>query len=111
MRVDVIAEFYVRVAAQPESVAAAAQTLGLRTMEPAQLKELVEALASKNSTPRSSMALMLEQIELKRSALHSQIETAQAQLLLLNQLEHELLHSPELMNCELPVDSSPKGKL
>ena len=42
MRVDVIAEFYVRVAANPESVAAAAQTLGLRTMEPEQLKELVE---------------------------------------------------------------------
>ena len=42
MRVDVIAEFYVRVAAQPDAVAAAAQTLGLRTMEPAQLRELVE---------------------------------------------------------------------
>jgi len=42
MRVDVIAEFYVRVAASAESVAAAAQTLGLRTMEPEQLKELVE---------------------------------------------------------------------
>ncbi len=42
MRVDVIAEFYVRVAARAESVAAAAQTLGLRTMEPEQLKELVE---------------------------------------------------------------------
>ncbi len=42
MRVDVIAEFYVRVAARPEAVANAAQTLGLRTMEPEQLKELVE---------------------------------------------------------------------
>src|SRR6187431_1611693 len=42
MRVDVIAEFYVRVATDPESVAAAAQTLGLRTLEPEQLKELVE---------------------------------------------------------------------
>jgi uncharacterized membrane protein YqiK len=42
MRVDVIAEFYVRVAANDLAVAAAAQTLGLRTMEPDQLKELVE---------------------------------------------------------------------
>jgi len=42
MRVDVIAEFYLRVQAKPESVAAAAQTLGLRTLEPAKLKELVE---------------------------------------------------------------------
>ncbi len=32
MRVDVIAEFYVRVAAEPSAVAAAAQTLGLRTL-------------------------------------------------------------------------------
>ena len=46
MRVDVIAEFYVRVAARPEAVAAAAQTLGLRTMAPEQLKELVKASSS-----------------------------------------------------------------
>src|SRR5262252_10141750 len=42
MRVDVIAEFYVRVAAEPNAVAAAAQTLGQRTLEPEQLKELIE---------------------------------------------------------------------
>src|SRR3954469_21388040 len=42
MRVDVIAEFYVRVAAVPEAVAAAAQTLGQRTLAPEELKELVE---------------------------------------------------------------------
>jgi uncharacterized membrane protein YqiK len=42
MRVDVIAEFYVRVAAVPEAVAAAAQTLGQRTPGTEQLKELVE---------------------------------------------------------------------
>jgi len=42
MRVDVTAEFYVRVAATPEAVATAAQTLGERSMEPEQLIELVE---------------------------------------------------------------------
>ncbi len=42
MRVDVLAEFYVRVKPTAESIANAAQTLGMRTMEPAALKELVE---------------------------------------------------------------------
>ncbi|WP_413760889.1 hypothetical protein, partial [Vibrio vulnificus] len=59
----------------------------------------------------SSMTLMLQQIELKRLTIQSQIHTANAQLKLLNEFQNELLHSPELMNCEIPVDSSPKGKL
>ena len=42
LRVDVIAEFYVRVQATPQAVADAAQTLGLRTLEPEKLKELLE---------------------------------------------------------------------
>ena len=42
MRVDVQAEFYVRVQPTAESIANAAQTLGRRTMEPQALKELVE---------------------------------------------------------------------
>lgn len=42
MRVDVQAEFYVRVQPTAESIANAAQTLGMRTMEPSALKELVE---------------------------------------------------------------------
>lgn len=42
MRVDVQAEFYVRVQPTSESIANAAQTLGMRTMEPTALKELVE---------------------------------------------------------------------
>lgn len=42
MRVDVQAEFYVRVQPTIESIANAAQTLGMRTMEPSALKELVE---------------------------------------------------------------------
>ena len=42
MRVDVLAEFYVRVQPTIESIANAAQTLGIRTMKPEALKELVE---------------------------------------------------------------------
>ncbi|KAF0811148.1 hypothetical protein A167_00180 [Alcanivorax sp. S71-1-4] len=42
MRVDVQAEFYVRVKPDSDAISQAAQTLGRRTMEPAMLKELVE---------------------------------------------------------------------
>ncbi|QKT02500.1 flotillin family protein [Ectothiorhodospiraceae bacterium 2226] len=42
MRVDVTAEFYVRVKPDAEAIATAAQTLGDRTMRPEDLKTLVE---------------------------------------------------------------------
>lgn len=42
MRVDVTAEFYVRVKPTQDAIANAAQTLGLKTMNPDELKELVE---------------------------------------------------------------------
>ena len=42
MRVDVMAEFYVRIKPTAESIATAAQTLGQKTMSPQELKDLVE---------------------------------------------------------------------
>ncbi|RHW18890.1 flotillin family protein [Sphingomonas gilva] len=42
LRIDVKAEFYVRVKPDAQSIATAAQTLGHRTMNPEALKELVE---------------------------------------------------------------------
>ncbi len=42
MRVDVQAEFYVRVKPDADAISTAAQTLGRRTMEPVALKELIE---------------------------------------------------------------------
>ena len=42
LRIDVKAEFYVRVRPDAQSLAMAAQTLGLRTMQPEMLKDLVE---------------------------------------------------------------------
>ena len=42
MRVDVTAEFYVRVRPTPEAVSTAAQSLGRRTLDPEGLRELVQ---------------------------------------------------------------------
>ncbi len=42
MRVDVTSEFYVRVKPTEDSIANAAQTLGMKTMNPVELKQLVE---------------------------------------------------------------------
>ena len=42
LRIDVKAEFYVRVRPDAEAIAMAAQTLGQRTMQPEMLKDLVE---------------------------------------------------------------------
>jgi uncharacterized membrane protein YqiK len=42
MRVDITAAFYVRVAPNEDAIAIAAQTLGLKTMHPEELRELVE---------------------------------------------------------------------
>jgi uncharacterized membrane protein YqiK len=42
MRVDVVAEFYVRVQPSIEAISIAAQTLGQRTMQPEALRELIE---------------------------------------------------------------------
>ena len=67
MRVDVIAEFYVRVAARAEAVAAAAQTLGQRTMEPEQLKELVEGKFV-DALRTAAAEMTMEELHEKRGA-------------------------------------------
>ena len=96
---------YEDVAVQQIQTIRCAQALGFK------LKELVEALARNTNNEGSSLMHMLEPIRQKRLAIELQIDVAKSQLELLNQFENELRHSPELMNCEIPVDSSPKGKL
>ncbi|HEY6135564.1 MAG TPA: flotillin domain-containing protein, partial [Rubrivivax sp.] len=88
MRVDVIAEFYVRVAAQPESVAAAAQTLGLRTMEPEQLKELVEGKFV-DALRTAAAEMTMEELHEKRGVYVKRVREAVAGDLTKNGLELE----------------------
>jgi uncharacterized membrane protein YqiK len=88
MRVDVIAEFYVRVAPKPEAVAAAAQTLGRRTTEPEALKELVEGKFV--DALRSIAAEMtMEEMHEKRGEYVRRVRAAVADALLQNGLELE----------------------
>lgn len=88
MRVDVIAEFYVRVAAEPQAVAAAAQTLGLRTMEPDQLKELVEGKFI-DALRTAAAEMTMEELHEKRGHYVRRVREAVAEDLTKNGLELE----------------------
>ena len=88
MRVDVIAEFYVRVAAHPDAVAAAAQTLGLRTMEPEQLKELVEGKFV-DALRTAAAEMTMEELHEKRGAYVKRVRETVAEDLTKNGLELE----------------------
>ena len=88
MRVDVIAEFYVRVAAHPDAVAAAAQTLGLRTMEPEQLKELVEGKFV-DALRTVAAEMTMEELHEKRGAYVKRVRETVAEDLTKNGLELE----------------------
>lgn len=88
MRVDVIAEFYVRVAADSISVAAAAQTLGLRTLEPERLKELIEGKFI-DALRTAAADMTMEELHEKRGAYVKRVREAVAEDLTKNGLELE----------------------
>lgn len=88
MRVDVVAEFYVRVAALPDAVAAAAQTLGLRTLAPEQLKELVEGKFV-DALRTAAAEMTMEELHEKRAAYVKRVREAVAEDLTKNGLELE----------------------
>ena len=88
MRVDLMAEFYVRVAARPEAVAAAAQTLGLRTMEPEQLKELVEGKFV-DALRSVAAGMTMNQLHEQRSDFVQKVQQVSSADLAMNGLELE----------------------
>lgn len=88
MRVDVVAEFYVRVQPTAESIANAAQTLGMRTMQPETLKELVEGKFV--DALRSVAAEMsMEELHEKRVDFVLKVQQVVSEDLLKNGLELE----------------------
>jgi uncharacterized membrane protein YqiK len=88
MRVDVVSEFYVRVAADPEAVAAAAQTLGMRTLAPEQLKELVEGKFV-DALRTAAAEMTMEELHEKRGQFVKRVREAVAGDLTKNGLELE----------------------
>ena len=88
LRVDVAAEFFVRVKPDAESISIAAQTLGHITQEPVKLKELIEAKFV--DALRSVAASMdMQDLHEKRSDFVQQVQNTVAEDLTKNGLELE----------------------
>ncbi|MBB5214907.1 flotillin family protein [Parapusillimonas granuli] len=88
MRVDVTAEFYVRVAANPDAVATAAQTLGERSMEPERLIELVEGKFV-DALRTAAAEMTMEELHEKRGEYVKKVSADVADDLTKNGLELE----------------------
>ena len=95
MRVDVTAEFYVRVQAAAEAIAAAAQTLGQRTMQPEMLKELVEGKFV-DALRTVAAAMTMEEMHEKRGDYVKRVRAVVAADLLQNGLELETVSLTQL---------------
>jgi uncharacterized membrane protein YqiK len=88
MRVDVMAEFYVRVKADPHAVADAAQTLGTRTLEPEKLRELTEGKFV-DALRTAAAEMTMEELHEKRGEYVKRVRQVVAEDLLKNGLELE----------------------
>lgn len=88
MRVDVMAEFYVRVKPTEEAIANAAQTLGLKTMRPDELKELVEGKFV-DSLRAVAAEMAMEELHESRVEFVTKVQNAVSEDLLKNGLELE----------------------
>ncbi|AUX84995.1 flotillin family protein [Acinetobacter tandoii] len=88
MRVDVMAEFYVRVKPTAESIATAAQTLGRKTMSPNELKNLVEGKFV-DSLRAVAAEMAMEELHEKRVDFVQKVQQVVSEDLFKNGLELE----------------------
>jgi uncharacterized membrane protein YqiK len=88
MRVDVAAAFFVRVKQTAESVSTAAQTLGRKTMAPAELKTLVEDKFV-DSLRATAATMTMKELQDKRREFVQAVQNAVAEDLEKNGLELE----------------------
>jgi uncharacterized membrane protein YqiK len=88
LRIDVKAEFYVRVRPDREAIAMAAQTLGMRTMQPDHLKELVEGKFV-DALRSVAAGMTMNQLHEQRSDFVQKVQQASSADLAMNGLELE----------------------
>lgn len=88
MRVDVAAEFYVRVKPTAEAIADAAQTLGRRTLDTSALKDLVEGKFV-DSLRAVAAEMAMEELHEQRVQFVQKVQSAVSEDLLKNGLELE----------------------
>jgi uncharacterized membrane protein YqiK len=88
MRVDVAAAFFVRVKQVAESVSTAAQTLGRKTMEPSELRTLVEDKFV-DSLRATAATMTMQELQDKRREFVQAVQNAVAEDLEKNGLELE----------------------
>lgn len=88
MRVDVQAEFYVRVKPDASAISTAAQTLGRRTMEPTALKELVEGKFV-DALRAVAAGMSMEELHENRADFAQKVQVAVSEDLHKNGLELE----------------------
>lgn len=88
LRIDVKAEFYVRVRPDAQSIATAAQTLGLRTMHPEALKELVEGKFV-DALRSVAAGMTMNQLHEQRSEFVQKVQQVSSVDLAMNGLELE----------------------
>ncbi len=88
MRVDVQAEFYVRVKPDAQAISTAAQTLGRRTMDPSALKELIEGKFV-DALRAVAAGMSMEELHENRSDFAQKVQVAVSEDLHKNGLELE----------------------
>ncbi|MEP5035224.1 MAG: flotillin domain-containing protein [Parasphingorhabdus sp.] len=88
LRIDVKAEFYVRVRQDSQSLAMAAQTLGLRTMQPEMLKDLVEGKFV-DALRSVAAGMTMNELHEQRADFVQKVQQASSSDLAMNGLELE----------------------
>ncbi len=88
LRIDVKAEFYVRVKPDAGSIAMAAQTLGMRTMQPEALKDLVEGKFV-DALRSVAAGMTMNQLHEQRAEFVQKVQQVSSSDLAMNGLELE----------------------